>query len=61
MMRAILKNAPMAVRLAKVALNAAVNTVDRRSTMVEFLSQGILFESEEKHERMRAFLEKKKP
>jgi len=61
MMRDILKNAPLAVRLAKVALNAAVNTVDRRSTMVEYLSQGILFESEEKKKRMTAFLEKKKP
>jgi enoyl-CoA hydratase len=54
-----LKNAPMAVRLAKVALNAAVNTVDRRSTMVEYLSQGILFDTEEKRKRMAAFLEKK--
>jgi enoyl-CoA hydratase/carnithine racemase len=61
MMRDILKNAPLAVRLAKVALNAAVNTVDRRSTMVEYLSQGILFESEDKKKRMTAFLEKKKP
>jgi enoyl-CoA hydratase len=61
MMREILKNAPLAVRLAKVALNAAVNTVDRRSTMVEYLSQGILFESEEKKKRMTAFLERKKP
>jgi enoyl-CoA hydratase len=61
MMREIRKNAPLAVRLAKVALNAAVNTVDRRSTMVEYLSQGILFESEDKKKRMTAFLEKKKP
>jgi enoyl-CoA hydratase len=61
MMREIQKNAPLAVRLAKVALNAAVNTVDRRSTMVEYLSQGILFESEDKKKRMNAFLERKKP
>jgi enoyl-CoA hydratase len=60
LMREILKNAPLAVRLAKVALNAAVNTVDRRSTMVEYLSQGILFESDDKKKRMTAFLEKKK-
>jgi enoyl-CoA hydratase/carnithine racemase len=60
LMREILKNAPMAVRLAKVALNAAVNTVDRRATMVEYLSQGILFESDDKKKRMTAFLEKKK-
>ncbi len=61
MMREILKNAPLAVRLAKVALNAAVNTVDRRSTMVEYLSQAVLFDTEEKRRRMSAFLEKKKP
>jgi enoyl-CoA hydratase len=61
LMREIQKNAPLAVRLAKVALNAAVNTVDRRSTMVEYLSQGILFESEDKKKRMTAFLERKKP
>jgi enoyl-CoA hydratase/carnithine racemase len=61
MMREILKNSSLAVRLAKVALNASVNTVDRRSTMVEYLSQGILFESEDKKTRMKAFLEKKKP
>ncbi|HYC79271.1 MAG TPA: enoyl-CoA hydratase-related protein [Planctomycetota bacterium] len=61
--RAFLKqcvaNAPLAVRLAKVALNAAVNTVDRRSTMVEYLSQGILFDTDEKTRRMTDFLEKK--
>ncbi len=60
MMRAIQKNAPMAVRLAKVALNAAVNTVDRRSTMVEYLSQAVLFDTDDKKRRMAAFLEKKK-
>jgi enoyl-CoA hydratase len=60
LMREILRNAHGAVRLAKVALNAAVNTVDRRSAMVECLAQGILFESEEKKARMAAFLDKKK-
>jgi enoyl-CoA hydratase len=55
-----LKNAPLAVRLAKVALNAAVNTVDRRSTMVEYLSQAVLFDTDEKKRRMTAFLERKK-
>ncbi len=61
LMRSIMKNAPLAVRLAKVALNAAVNTVDRRSTMVEYLSQAVLFDTDEKKRRMTAFLEKKKP
>lgn len=54
-----LKNAPQAVRLAKVALNAAVNTVDRRSTMIEYLAQGMLFDTAEKRRRMTDFLEKK--
>lgn len=60
MMKTILKMSPMAVRLSKMALNAAVNTVDRRSQMVEMLSQGILFESPDKKERMTKFLERKK-
>ena len=58
--RRTLKNAPLAVRLAKVALNAAVNTVDRRSTMVEYLSQAVLFDTAEQKKRMTAFLERKK-
>jgi enoyl-CoA hydratase len=59
MMGLILKNSALAVRLAKIALNAAVNSVDRRHQMVEVLSQGILFESDDKKERMTRFLEKK--
>jgi enoyl-CoA hydratase len=58
-LRHTLKNSPVAVRLAKVALNAAVNTVDRRSTMVEYLAQGILFESPDKRARMNDFLAKR--
>lgn len=59
-MRAILKNSDLAVRLAKVALNAASNSVDRRHMMLECISQGITFESEDKRERMTRFLERKK-
>lgn len=59
-MLSILKNSTLAVQLAKVALNACVNSVDRRHQMVEVLSQGILFESEDKKERMKKFLERKK-
>jgi enoyl-CoA hydratase len=60
MMLQICKNGSMAVRLAKVALNAAANSVDRRHQMIEVLSQGILFESEDKRERMTRFLERRK-
>ncbi len=59
-MQQICKNGAMAVRLAKVALNAASNSVDRRHQMIEVLSQGILFESDDKLERMTKFLERRK-
>ncbi|MEZ6197740.1 MAG: enoyl-CoA hydratase/isomerase family protein [Planctomycetota bacterium] len=59
-MRAILKASRPAVRVAKVALNAAVNTVDRRSAMVEILGQGMLFDTEDQRGRMTRFLERKK-
>ena len=60
MMRTILKKSAGAVRVAKLAMNAAVNTVDRRSQMVEILGQGLLFESEDQQQRMTRFLERKK-
>jgi enoyl-CoA hydratase len=49
----------MAVRLAKLALNAQRLHPDVGQTL-ESLAQAILFESEEKERRMTAFLEKKK-
>jgi enoyl-CoA hydratase len=49
----------MAVRLAKLALNAQRLHPDVGQT-VESLAQAILFESEDKERRMTAFLEKKK-
>ena len=58
-MRRIAKNSAPAVRVAKMALNAAVNTVDRRSGMVECLGQGLLFDSPDQRERMTRFLERK--
>lgn len=60
MMSEIAKNGDLAVRLAKVALNAAVNSVDRRHQAIEVLSQGILFETDDKKQRMTRFLERKK-
>jgi len=59
-MASILKNSDLAVRLAKIALNAASNSVDRRHMMLECVSQGITFESEDKRQRMTRFLERKK-
>ena len=59
MMERMLRNSPMAMRVAKVALNAASNTVDRRSSMVECLGQGLLFDSDDQRKRMTDFLEKR--
>ncbi|MAG54755.1 MAG: enoyl-CoA hydratase [Planctomycetes bacterium] len=59
-MRSILKNSDLAVRLAKIALNAACNSVDRRHMMLECVSQGITFDSDDKRQRMARFLERKK-
>lgn len=59
-MAAIRKNGALAVRLAKVACNAASNSVDRRHQMIEVLSQGILFASDDKLQRMTRFLDRKK-
>jgi enoyl-CoA hydratase len=63
MMSEILANDPMAVRLSKWALNAAVNSIDRRHQLLECAAQGITFESKEKTRRMTEFLERrsKKP
>ncbi|HGY92747.1 MAG TPA: enoyl-CoA hydratase/isomerase family protein [Planctomycetes bacterium] len=60
MMRTISKKSPGAVRVAKLALNAAVNTVDRRSQYIEILGQGLLFDAEDQKSRMTRFLERKK-
>jgi enoyl-CoA hydratase len=54
----IAQNAPLAVQVAKVALNAAARTFD--AGPVERLGQALLFDSPEKRERMTAFLEKRK-
>lgn len=54
----IAKNAPLAVQVAKVAVNALAKPPSPEST--ERLAQAILFDSTDKRERMTAFLEKKK-
>lgn len=56
----ILEQSPLAVRIAKLAVNAwAKGGMDAWRT-VEDLSQAILFEDDEKERRMSAFLAKKK-
>lgn len=54
----IARNAPLAVQVAKVSLNALARGADPGS--IERLGQALLFDSPEKRERMTAFLEKRK-
>jgi enoyl-CoA hydratase len=54
----IASNAPLAVQVAKVSLNALARGDSVQS--VERLGQALLFDSAEKRERMTAFLEKRK-
>ena len=56
----ILANGALAVRLAKLNLNNAVSAGLDTALLLEQVSQAVLFESEEKHARMTAFLERRK-
>lgn len=53
----IAKNAPLALQVAKVSFNAAARGGEPWA--LERLGQGLLFDSDEKQERMTAFLEKR--
>jgi enoyl-CoA hydratase len=53
----IAANAPLAVQVAKVALNAQARV---NAAPLEWVGQGLLFDSPDKHARMSAFLTKKK-
>ncbi|MDP1824705.1 MAG: enoyl-CoA hydratase-related protein [Archangium sp.] len=55
--RSIAANAPLAVQVAKVSLNAAAKV---NAAPMEWVGQGLLFDSDEKRARMTAFLEKRK-
>ena len=55
----ILQQDPLAVRTAKLAL-AAQHPGSGAGRVVERLAQGMLFESEEKERRMKAFLERRR-
>jgi enoyl-CoA hydratase/carnithine racemase len=57
----IAKQGRAAVRLAKVALNASSRTGQDAGFLVEQVAQAVLYDSPDKHARMTAFLEKKKP
>ena len=56
----IAKQGPMAVRMAKIALNASSRTGQDTGFLIEQIAQAVLFDSADKEARMTAFLEKRK-
>jgi enoyl-CoA hydratase len=58
--RDILKNGALAVRLAKLNLNNSSRTGQDGALLLEQITQAVLFESKDKHDRMTAFLERRK-
>jgi enoyl-CoA hydratase len=58
--REILKNGSLAVRLAKINLNNSARTGLDSGLLMEQVTQAVLFESQDKLDRMAAFLEKRK-
>jgi enoyl-CoA hydratase len=61
MAKRILDRGPLAVRLAKMALNASARIDLDSGMLMETLAQAICFESDDKVEGTTAFLEKRKP
>ncbi|GMV22252.1 MAG: 3-hydroxybutyryl-CoA dehydratase [Acidimicrobiia bacterium] len=57
----ILSRGPLAVRLAKAAVNASARVDLESGLLIETLSQAICFQSEDKQEGTSAFLEKRPP
>ena len=57
----MMSRGPLAVRLAKQALNASARVDLDSGLLIETLSQAICFDSEDKHEGTTAFLEKRAP
>jgi len=57
----ILRQGPLAARLAKVALNASARVDMDSGLLIETLAQALCYNSEDKMEGTTAFLEKRKP
>ncbi|MEZ5315831.1 MAG: enoyl-CoA hydratase-related protein [Vicinamibacterales bacterium] len=57
----VLARGPLAIRLAKLALNASARVDLDSGLLIETLAQAICFESEDKQEGTSAFLEKRRP
>lgn len=58
---AILEKGPLAVRLAKLAIQTGFETDQKTGLVVERLAQAVLFNTEDKREGTTAFLEKREP
>ncbi len=61
MAKRILRQGPLAARLAKLALNASARVDLDSGLLIETLAQAICYDSEDKLEGTTAFLEKRKP
>ena len=59
--RRILRQGPLASRLAKLALNASARVDLDSGLLIETLAQAICYDSQDKQEGTTAFLEKRKP
>lgn len=57
----VLRQGPLAARLAKLALNASARVDLDSGLLIETLAQAICYQSEDKQEGTTAFLEKRKP
>ena len=57
----ILRQGPLAARLAKLALNASARVDLDSGLLIETLAQAICYSSDDKQEGTTAFLEKRKP
>ena len=57
----ILRQGPLAARLAKLALNASARVDLDSGLLIETLAQAICYDSDDKQEGTTAFLEKRKP
>ena len=57
----VLRQGPLAARLAKVALNASARVDMDSGLLIETLAQALCYSSEDKLEGTTAFLEKRKP
>jgi enoyl-CoA hydratase len=61
MAKRILRQGPLAARLAKIALNASARVDMDSGLLIETLAQALCYSSEDKLEGTTAFLEKRKP